>query len=296
LLSNQFTAGVYQVDNENVFGDSLGVYVSIRTRFRDSTNAVFSVTYGHRFEASGVKSSYTWQSDTNDVAYIKEPRIVAVLGTSNVPIYLGTGKWRAIPPPEQPCGAAIDDGTYGNGAGVWALEPNLVRVTDTDHHWDVNDVVPWCSTITVGPGATGAGRRYHRGGFSFNVLGTPRNFSVEDHGYNHDYDGVPQFPDDLNFNAWRRNADPAEGIPGYGGTCQTKDRNEHCRMPLCDTCAANAWEIARVPNEARYAPFGQQGVFIAMEAWRASVGINDYLGRARRLPAFGTYYTEAFKF
>jgi hypothetical protein len=287
LLSSAGSAGVDRVDLESVVLNSDGVTLSLRTHYRDSAGPVFYVTYSHRFTPTDVLNSTTWSSDTASTdVYIKEPRIVSVLGTSDVPIYTGQGQYR----PPGSCVPPTPDGTYGYGDGVWGLEPDLLRKDyKPGHYWSMNDVVPWCSTITVGPGATGSDRRYHRGGFSFDVVGAqqPRNLSVEDPGYFHDYDGPTQAT--RNFNVWRRDADPRAVIPGYEPTCAGNDPTEHCRMPICESCSANAWELGRVP--------GQYGVFAAIEAWRASIGLNDYWGRARRIAPTGSPpYSEALKF
>jgi hypothetical protein len=165
----------------------------------------------------------------------------------------------------------------------------------------MNDVVPWCSTFTVGPGATAAERQYHRGGFSFDVGGSQyeRNLSVEDPGYFHDYDGPTQ--PTVNFNGWRRQADFSPGIPPGNLTpcpggdvpawvCPDPQHQVQIgpKQPIGDSYPANAWELGRVP--------GQYGVFVAMESWRASVNVWNYLERSRRLPAQGTTYSESFKF
>ncbi len=281
--SNGSTPGVYQVANDVVTPDPTGVTVTMTTRYRDSAGPVFTVTYSHRFTAANVRTTYTWQSDTNDIAYIKEPRIVAVFGTSDLPVYYGVGQTRDYPPN---CNPPRHDGTYGYGQGVWALDPGLNGM----EAWDMDDVVPWCSTVKVGPGAP-IPHNYHRGGFSFNVVGVWRDLFYDDAGY-HDYDGVTS-----NFNSWRRNSDGAASPPQ--GTqltpCPGGDvPSEACpvwigkKQPICDTCAANAWELGRVP--------GQYGVFVAMEAWRASISIWNYLERARRLPAHGVNYAQSFKF
>jgi len=247
-----------------------------------------------------VTTTYTWQSDTNAETYIKEPRIVAVFGTVDVPIY---DFWGITRPPQN-CWDAPADGTFGHGAGAWALQPDLLRRGDKDHHFRMNDSVPWCSTVTVGPGATSGARRYHRGGVSFDVVGVPRNLSVEDPGYGHDYDADPKTPEIPNFNEWRRTADGAAGIPpGKLTPCPGGDIPvEVCPVsigsskPICDACAANAWELGRVPNALQHAPYGQHGVFVAVEAWRASIGPWNFLERSRRLPASGTRYREVLKF
>jgi len=287
------SAGVDAVDAETVTLNTDGVTLSLRTRYRDSVNTAFYVTYTHRFTPSNVSTTVTWQSWTNDVVYVKEPRIVSVLGTAEVPIYTGQGQYR----PPSSCAPPTPDGTYGYGDGVWGLEPDLLRKDyKPGHYWPMDDVVPWCSTITVGPGATGADRRYHRGGFSFDVGSSQyeRNLSVEDPGYFHDYDGPTQ--PTKNFNGWRRQADPSPGIPqGTLTPCPGGDVPKSAcpvaigsSQSICESCAANAWELGRVP--------GQYGVFVAMEAWRASVNIWNFLERSRRLPAQGTTYSESFRF
>jgi len=289
LFSNGSSAGVYQVDNESVTPNSDGVTLALRTRYRDSVGPVFSVTYSHHFTAANVLTTTTWLVDATDNTDLfgKEPRIVSVFGTAEVPVYNGQGKYRDGPPN---CDPPRPDGTYGYGDGVWGLEPDLLRKDyKPGHYWTMNDVVPWCSTISVGPGATSSDRQYHRGGFSFDVVNAqhPRDFTVEDPGYYHDYDGPSQ--PTRNFNVWRRNADSRAVIPGYEHTCTTGQTTEHCRMPICDTCSANAWELGRDP--------GQYGVFVAIEAWRASIGLDDYWGRARRIPQLGAPpYSETFKF
>jgi len=288
--SNGSSPGVYQVDSESVTANSDGVTLAMRTRYRDSIGPVFSVTYSHRFTAGYVLTTTTWQVDATDNTnlYGKEPRLVSVLGTAEVPVYTGQGIYRD---PSPNCFTTAADGTYGYGDGVWALEPDLLRKDYLPGHWwAMNDAVPWCSTITVGPGATSSDRQYHRGGFSFDVVDAqhPRDLTVEDPGYYHDYDGPSQ--PTRNFNVWRRNADSRVAMPGYEKhTCSTTDPKEVCRMPICDTCAANAWELGRIP--------GQYGVFVAIEGWRASIGLDDFWGRARRIPQLGSpAYSETAKF
>jgi hypothetical protein len=281
--------GVDLVDDTNAVSidpDQLGVTITIRTHYRDSAGPVFWVTYQHRFRSTFVTTNYEWESDaSNPNVYIKEPRIVADLGTSDVPIYQGQGQYRDLPPN---CDPPRPDGTNGAGNGLWGLTPTLTRINDNYHHWDMKDVVPWCSTITIGPGAVEQGRGYHRGGFSFDIAGVQRYLSVEDPGYNHDYDSYPNFAETLNFNGWRRDADLAPSRPNYRTPCgKNPPPRALCRMGIGEGYSANAWEAARRPF--------QYGVFLAIEAWRASIGIDDYWGRARALPNAGTTYSEWLK-
>jgi hypothetical protein len=58
---------------------------------------------------------------------------------------------------------------------------------------------------------------------------------------------------------------------------------------------ANAWELARVPNDTQYGPYGQQGVFTAMEGWRASIAPGTISSAPESFPPGTTYY-ESFTF
>ena len=264
LLSNGQTPGVFQVTRGTVSGDALGVTVGMTTRYRDATGPVFDVTYSHRFTAGDVKTTYTWQSTTtNDDVYIKEPRIVAVLGSSDIPVQQGS---------ERPgCVGGGSDGTSGGGSGVWALKPTLDRNAIGVQHRGMETADPRACLPTVGPGATQPASRYNRGGFSFNVAGVPRAL-VYDNAGSHDYDADTA----LNFNAWRRNAESAPSPPGYQ------------RLSICDACAANAWEFGRLS--------GQHGVTMALMGWRASITLDHFWGRARRIPDYPTSYSQAFRF
>jgi hypothetical protein len=252
-----------------------------------------------------VRTTYSWASDTNEVAYVKEPRLVAVFGTADVPIQGGQGIRRPYPLPGQPCPSSdwTPDGTHGNGSGVWALDHNLVR----RHNWGMTDLNPWCSTATVGPGAKQEADRHHRGGFSFTLFNVQRDFVFNPGPGDHDYDGVTSSSN--SFDIWRRNANGSAGIPSPDGAkvdpCPGGDSPpEICdirigtKLPIGEASSANAWELGRVPNDVQYAPYGQYGVFLAMEAWRASTSLWDptYLPRSRRLPAKGVNYSQSFSF
>jgi hypothetical protein len=299
-LSDGSSPGVYEVGQEIVSGDSLGVEVSMTTRYRDSLGPVFLVSYRHQFTAANVRTTYTWASDTDDVAYVKEPRIVAVFGTADVPIHSGLGVSREFPPN---CIRSSWDGTEGHGSGVWALDDDLVR----RHHWGMRDLNPWCSTATIGPGAKYEADRHHRGGFSFSLFGVQRDFVYDPNPGDHDYDGV--ISNHRSFNVWRRDADGAAGIPSPDGAIVDRCPGGDLPPELCDVSigtkltigeasSANAWELGRVPNDVEYAPYGQYGVFIAMEGWRASTSLWDpkYLPRSRTLPGIGVSYSQSFSF